>query len=292
MSWAVVDPIAPPAPVMPDSKKMDSLAARFSFTAVPPSVAFVVIWGTAFVGTVVLATMSPKNLWVFVGLVVVVVAVRLGSWWVDIRVFRGNRELLATLRAQEAAHRDWQAVYVITAAQLSRLPVADDLVGLRQKVADSRANREGWITDDWICSIDNTVWSMLARLRDTVQVRRTVTEAEAYSGTRPELAASVTARQDEIDAVDRAATDLANTLSSLAATVTVVDAAIANSERRRADDEHAATLLSRLTGHDPQVTPPALMTPMGALPDDAASGDLRLLTAGLNAVQAHLTGER
>jgi hypothetical protein len=277
---------------MPDGKKMDSLAARFSLTAVAPSVTFIVISGVAFVNAVVLAALSPKNVWVLVGVVVVVVAVRLGSWWADIRVLRRNRELLNTLRAQQAAHRDWHAMYVITAAQLSSLPVADDLATQRQTVADSRAHRDGWITDDWMRAIDNTVWSMLARLRDTVEVRRTVAEAEAYSAIRPELAASVAARRTQIDAVDRAATDLVKTLRSLVDTVAAVDAAIADSERRRADDEHADALLSRLAGHDPQTTPAVHTISRAELPDGAASGDLRLLTAGLTAVQAHLTGKR
>jgi hypothetical protein len=160
---------------------------------------------------------------------------------------------LRTMRRRAPVLRRRHAVRYVGTDELADLrlnaPAVADLVARavhhRDRLADSRTLREGWLTTISAHDLDATLWHLTKSALATAATMDAVNAAEDY----PDLREHALAGRIDLAATTRALRAKVTRINELADAAAIIDAALAGADRRRHRLRHRDYVHEQLTMH-------------------------------------------
>jgi hypothetical protein len=227
--------------------------------------------------------------WSLVGIAVLVEIVAIISVGTD---HHRRIQQIVLARARVDTWTEWEREHQINRDDLpgsgpgrAARDLADRLVAVRDVVHGTRAWTENWIGAEWHPELDRQVWSMIDRLRDSVETRTALAEAAG----RPALEQDVSTATDNLAALDAEATALCEQIGHIGVSALAVDAMLAERDTAKAEAQRDVELRARLLGtagttDTTSVTDHRLRQLRDQVLNSAAGTDLSILQAQLRAV--------
>jgi hypothetical protein len=165
--------------------------------------------------------------------------------------------------------------------------LADDVMELNTALRATRAWADRWVGDEWHAVLDRQIWSVIDRLRWSVDTRRALVEANG----RSTLDDAVATASAELIALDAEATTLSHRITAVVAVAREIDERLAARDAAEAEAHRDAQLRVRLVGADLTAADSDrfLRQLREQILTSEASSDLRVLTAQLEAVHHSLS---
>lgn len=293
--WQVDDPDnpSPPAPSTTDCELVKAKSGEPVFD--DPPFSFGLFCWSVLATLVAWSAGSHHRAWLWICLTVTGIQLLLVLIPLVLRPIRRHAFIARLQQARERVDtwNHWRQDHRVSRADLSSTDVAgparqlaDDVMEMSTALRATRAWADGWVGAEWHAVLDRQIWSVIDRLRWSVDTRQALVEADG----RATLDDAVATARAELTALDADATTLCQQITAVLAVAREIDERLTERDAAEAEARRDAELRARLVGADLAAADSDrfLRQLREQILTSEASSDLRVLTAQLQAVRHNL----